>query len=175
MATIREIRESGYQGLAEGVKEPNGRLTTRRGRIRLRRTVELGRGSLGGKHDMRTAILLALMMFSFVSFASAQERLSEEELIQAFLSCPEIVEAQEQFETGADAGSPKVLLYNSLCGAVGCQYTALVTQKYERRKVNPSTRHILGLVHVGTKGNIVKVERVELVPFGEIEHGKKDL
>lgn len=106
-----------------------------------------------------------------VSFANAQERVSEKQLIQAFLDCPEIIKAQREFGERGEFAKPTVVLYNSLCGAAGCQYSALIAQKHEseRRKANPMTMHILGLVNVGPKGDIVSVERVELIPFSKLK------
>lgn len=120
---------------------------------------------------MKIVIAFVLMAMLLVSFANAQERVSEMQLIQAFLDCPEIIKAQKEFGERGEFGKPSVVLYNSMCGAAGCQYSALIAQKYEsqRRKANPMTIHILGLVHVGPKGNIVTVERVELIPFSKLK------
>lgn len=117
---------------------------------------------------MRIVFLSALMTILFVSFANAQERPSENELIQAFLKCPEIVSAQKELAGRAEPDTPRIVFYNSMCGVAGCQYSALVAQKFVRRKADPMTIHILGLVYVGTKNNIVGVERVELIPFKEL-------
>ncbi len=113
-------------------------------------------------------ITFALAVMLFVSIANAQERVSEKELIEAFLKCPEIIGTQKEFAKGTKLDTPKVVLYSSMCGYAGCQYTALVAQKYEWRQSNPTTMHILGRVHVGPQGDIVKVERVELIPFKEL-------
>ena len=118
---------------------------------------------------MRIVFLSALMVILFVPFANAQERPSEEELIQAFLKCPEIVSAQKELAGRAEPDAPKIVLYNSICGAAGCQYSALVAQKFVRRRADPMTIHILGFVYVGSKGNILRVERVELIPFKELK------
>jgi len=126
---------------------------------------------------MRTVFLFALMTILSVSFANAQERLSEKELIQAFLRCPEIVSAQRELAGRAEPDTPRILLYNSICGNAGCQYSALVAQRFERRKADPETVHILGFVYVGSKGRIIRVERVELIPSKELrrleESGRK--
>jgi hypothetical protein len=120
---------------------------------------------------MRIVIAFVLMSVLLASFANAQERVSEKQLIQAFLDCPEIIKAQKEFGDKGELGKPSIVLHNSLCGAAGCQYSALVAQKHEseRRKANPMTTHILGLVHVGPKGDIVLVERVELIPFSKLK------
>jgi hypothetical protein len=120
---------------------------------------------------MRIVIAFIIMTMLMVSFANAQERVSEKQLIQAFLDCPEIIKAQKEFGDRGEFGKPSVVLYNSMCGAAGCQYSALIAQKHEseRRKANPMTRHILGSVHVGPKGDIVTVERVELIPFSKLK------
>jgi hypothetical protein len=113
-------------------------------------------------------VMLALAALLFVPSSSAQERLSEGEIIQAFLNCPEIIQAQKKL-SAAEPSAPKIVLENSGCGVAGCQYTALVAQKFESRRVNPFVTHLLGYVHVGPKGNITLVERVQMVPFKDLE------
>lgn len=113
------------------------------------------------------ALLTLLLAFS-ANAANAQNRPSDSEIIQAFLDCPEIIHAQQELATGAEPHAPKIVLSNSMCGAAGCQYTALVAQEFERRRADPFVQHLLGYVHVGTKGNIYMVQRVELVPYKEL-------
>ena len=106
----------------------------------------------------------------------AQMRLSDEEIIQAFLACPEIINAQKELSLAAEPGVPRIIFINSGCGAAGCQYTALVAQPFERRRADPFVHHLLGYVHVGPKGNIILIERVELVPVEttEVPVGRKN-
>jgi len=118
-------------------------------------------------------LMLALATLLLVPSSGARERLSEGEIIRAFLDCPEIVDAQKKLEATAEPSAPKIVLENSMCGVAGCQYTALVAQRFESRRVNPSVVHLLGYVHVGPKGNIALVERVQLVPFKELEGSEK--
>jgi len=118
---------------------------------------------------MKMAVLCVFMTLLLVSSPNAQKRLSDGEIIQAFLDCPEIINAQKEFAAGAEPHAPQIVLYNSMCGAAGCQYTALVAQQFERRRADPFVRHLLGYVHVGTKGDIYMVQRVELVPYKELD------
>ena len=118
---------------------------------------------------MRMPIAFVVLIVLLTPSLYAQARLSDEELIQAFLNCPEIINAKKELSEVAQPGTPLVILFNTSCGAVGCQYAALVAQPFERRKVNPFVRHLLGYVHVGPKGNITLVERLELVPINTIE------
>lgn len=118
-------------------------------------------------------LMLALATLLLVPSSGARERVSEGEIIRAFLDCPEIINAQKKLEATAEPSSPKILFNNSMCGVAGCQYNALVAQKFERRQANPSVVHLLGYVHVGPKGNITLVERVLLVPFKELEGSEK--
>ena len=118
---------------------------------------------------MRMLLAFVLVTLLLAPSLAAEKRLSDHEIIQAFLDCPDIVKAQKEFAAGAEASTPKIILYNSMCGAAGCQYTALVAQKFERQRADPFVVHLLGYVHVGTNGKIALVERVELVPFREIQ------
>ncbi len=122
---------------------------------------------------MRIVLLLFLMTISFSSSGSFPDRPREKQIIEAFLGSPEIIRAQEQLRNNANPKEIKILLYDGMCGAAGCQYSALVAQKFERKEANPFTTHILGRVHIGTKGNITRVERVGLVPYTELT-GSKD-
>jgi hypothetical protein len=123
---------------------------------------------LGGKGEMKMAVSCALLTLLLASSPNARDRLSDSEIIQAFLDCPEIIHAQQELAAGAETHAPKIVLYNSMCGFAGCQYAALVAQKFERRRADPFVRHLLGYVHVGTKGDIYMVQRVELVPYKEL-------
>ena len=118
---------------------------------------------------MRMLLAFVLVTLLLASSLAGEKRLSDHEIIQAFLDCSDIVKAQKEFAVGAEATAPKIILYNSMCGAAGCQYTALVAQKFERQRADPFAVHLLGYVHVGTEGKIALVERVELVPFREIQ------
>lgn len=115
-------------------------------------------------------IIVALMMLSVASLSSAdvRERPSEQELIRVFLECPDIISAQKDLSKGAKAGKPEILLYDSLCGAAGCQYSALVAQRFERRKADPFVTHLFGRVFVGPKNEITRVERVVMVLFRDL-------
>jgi hypothetical protein len=126
--------------------------------------------AIGGDSEMRMLLAFGLVTLLLVPPMAAEKRLSDHEITQAFLDCPDIVKAQKEFAAGAEASTPEILLYNSMCGAAGCQYTALVAQKVERQRADPFVVHLLGYVHVGTNGKIALVERVELVPFREIEN-----
>jgi len=114
-------------------------------------------------------LMLALATLLLVPSSSAQEGVSDGDIIWAFRQCPEIVNAQKKLEATAKPSAPKILFKDSICGVAGCQYKALVAQEFERRKANPSVVHLLGYVHVGPKGNITLVERVRLVPFKDLE------
>jgi hypothetical protein len=118
---------------------------------------------------MRVLMVFFLVTVLLTPSSYAQRRLSDKEIIQAFLACPEIINAQKELAKGAEPGAPRVILNNSGCGAAGCQYTALVAQPFERRRADPFVHHLLGYVHVGPKGNITLIERVELVPIKATE------
>ena len=118
---------------------------------------------------MRSMMMYVLMILLLSPSLIAQPRLSDKEIIQAFLECPEIIAAQKELSKGAQPGEPMIVLRNMHCGAVGCQHTTLVAQPFERRQVNPFVVHILGYVHVGPKENITLVERVELEPVKAVE------
>ena len=118
---------------------------------------------------MRMVIAVTVLMALLAPSLSAQSRLTDEDIIRAFLACPEIINAQKELSKAAQPGEPQVILVSTGCGVVGCQYSALVAQPFERQKVNPFVKHLLGYVHVGPKGNITLVEQVELVPIHAIE------
>ena len=118
---------------------------------------------------MRSMMIFVLMVLLLSPSLVAQPRISDEEIIQAFLECPEIIAAQKELSKGAQPGVPMVVLRNMHCGAVGCQHTVLVAQPFERQQVNPFVVHILGYVHVGPKGHITLVEKVELKPEKAVE------
>ena len=96
---------------------------------------------------------------------------SDEEIIRAFLDCPQIMAAEKTLSRNAQPGIPFIVLINHQCGAVGCQYSALVALPFERRRADPFVVHLLGYVHVGPKGHITRVERVELVSVTGLEDG----
>jgi hypothetical protein len=121
---------------------------------------------------MKIVLLLVVITIIAGSTPSFTERPAEKDIIRAFLSSPEIIEAQDEFKDSADPRETRILMYESLCGAVGCQSSALVAQEYQRDKANPFTSNILGRVHIGEKGNILRVERVILVPFKDLQDTK---
>ena len=114
------------------------------------------------------SLLLVVMTILAGPITGFAERPSEKDIIQAFLNSPEIIQAQEEFKDKAELKETRVLLYDSLCGVAGCQSSALVSQEYQRKRANPFTTHILGRVYIGTNGNIIRVERVLLVPFKDL-------
>ncbi|UCG51860.1 MAG: hypothetical protein JSW58_17120 [Candidatus Latescibacterota bacterium] len=124
---------------------------------------------------MRVVVLLAVMTTLALPTPGLSEPPGEKDIIRAFLESPEIIRAQEELKNNAEPGETKILLYDSMCGVAGCQSSALVAQKYERRKVNPFTTHILGRVYIGTKGDIVRVERVGLIPFKDLVDTKDSM
>ena len=118
---------------------------------------------------MRNKIILTLMTLLFSPSLLAQPQISDEEIIQAFMECPEIIAAQEELSKSSQPGRPMILIREMQCGAVGCQRRALVAQQFERRKVNPFIVHVLGYVHIGPKGYITHVEKVILKPENSLE------
>ena len=118
---------------------------------------------------MRISIVLTLMVLLFTPSLIAQQQISDEEIINAFMECPEIIAAQEELSKSAQPGRPTIVIREMQCGAVGCQRRALVAQPFERRKVNPFIVHILGYVHIGPKGHITRVEKVNLKPENKLE------
>jgi hypothetical protein len=123
---------------------------------------------------MRKTILFILVMLMLPLSSSAEPRVSDEEIIRAYLECPEIVAAQNDIAKGARLGAPRIVFRNSACGAAGCQFTALVAQSYERRRADPFVMHLLAFVHVGPKNGIALVERVVLVPAKDLKELERD-
>ena len=110
-------------------------------------------------------IALSVGMLLLVSSYSLPE---EAELIRAFLDSPDIIRAQEEAaKNRLEPARIETISYASLCGAVGCQFSVLVVQHLERKGTNPQTASLLGLVHVGARGEISRVEHVVLAPFAE--------
>lgn len=123
---------------------------------------------------MRTTGLLVLAILLLPPSLNAQARVEDEEIIRAYRESREIVDAQNAIAKGARLGAPWIVFRNSVCGAAGCQWTALVAQPYEKRSANPFVLHLLAYVHVGAKGGITHVERVVLVPARELEGSTGD-
>ena len=100
---------------------------------------------------------------------------SEKEIIRAFLDSPDIIAAREELGREFHEGEITTVSYQHHGGYAGSQSSVLVIQKFERRKADPVSRCILGLVHMKTVGptrreiRITGVERVVLVPYMEWE------
>jgi len=113
---------------------------------------------------MRSIVLFVVFTLVLPLSSSAEPRVSDEEIIGAYMECPEIAAAQNDIAKEARLGAPWIVFRNSGCGAAGCQFTALVAQPYEKRSADPYVLHLLAYVHVGPKGRITLVERMELAP-----------
>jgi len=124
-----------------------------------------------GMTIMRSVFKMVVMIILLLPSVNARANSSDEEIIRAFLDCPQIMAAEKTLSRNAQPGIPFIVLINHQCGAVGCQYSALVALPFERRRADPFVVHLLGYVHVGPKGHITRVERVELVSVTGLEDG----
>jgi len=124
-------------------------------------------------------LLHLLLVFNFAVVAppsSWEYRVpTEREIIQAFLDSPDIIAAREELGDEFREGDITTVPYQDMSGFAASESSVLVIQRFERRKADPMSRCIVGLVHMRSVGptrreiRITGVERVAIVPYAEWE------
>lgn len=91
---------------------------------------------------------------------------SDDDILEAYRSDPAVAAELKKFrEWGHEDAGPRKVTIESTCGVAGCGYSVLIVHTFGSTGVNPQTRSILALVHVGPLGEITSVKRMELKPI----------
>jgi hypothetical protein len=113
-------------------------------------------------------------MFLFAYRGEADDK-EDSEILQAYMAVPEFAAERDSLRSHGyvDYGA-RTMLVSGSCGVAGCYYEYLVVHLFSHAGTNPQSRSILARVRGGPRGEVGRVERVELKetreqPVGEGE------